>query len=259
MHRDLKIHRRRTLDSGLLLTAGKFLFFHAVLCQWLIRYICESRDRPRVRACLFRGCRVLHTYSPTPQHTSSSIIPRGPKTDSKFRAGYLERSSRDADDIRDFLFCCSALDQIGDLANVLRCEFCPFHHGACPLPFPLAHSIVHQHLARGTTEGMLETYSIPAPCFRDLAHLDASFTSRPRRLNLVAAAAQRINSTNCATSQPSTAIHAIDATSPSPITAKGQVLPGRVLSDALEPCGITRRIAYCTRPEGLSASQENND
>src|SRR5262245_36907518 len=129
MHRDLKIHRRRTLNAGLLLTAGKLMFLHVVLCQCVILYICESRDRPRVRACLFRGCRVLHTYSPTPQNTSSSIIPRGPKTDSKFRASYLERSGRDADDIRDFLFCCSTLDQIGDLANVLRCEFCPFYHG----------------------------------------------------------------------------------------------------------------------------------
>src|SRR5262245_52931336 len=55
--------------------------------------------------------------------------------------------------------------------------------------------------------------------------------------------AQRNNSTNRITSQPSTAIHALDDTRPSPITTKGQVLARR-LSNAFGSRVIARQTAY---------------
>ena len=87
---------------------------------------------------------------------------------------------------------------------------------------------------------MRDTYSIPAMPSRPA--LPRVFTSRPWRFPNCCPA-QTNHSTNRTTSQPSTAIHAIDATSPSPITTKGQILARR-LSNAFGSRVIARQTAY---------------
>jgi len=55
----------------------------------------------------------------------AGIEVRAPKANTEFRAGDLERSGRDADDVGNFTLAFSTLDQVDDLPDVFRREFGP--------------------------------------------------------------------------------------------------------------------------------------
>src|SRR5262245_37549278 len=114
------------------------------------------------------------------------------------------------------------------------------------------HLIMHQHLA--SRHACRNARNVFNPNHA-LAILRTPTHPR-RRLHLVAAPLRGSIQRTAPPASPAPQSTQSMTTRPSPIRTKGQVLPRRVLSDALEPCGIARRTAYCARPERLSASQE---